>query len=243
LLAALLLLELATQQSGSQFDFNQLRSQLGLPTLGPLDAKTTPIGELSLARLARLDVQSLSDEQLVSLFQAADHFRHIAAIKKLAHEVLARASLAGKLDRAEVYGTLAQIEPDAEQALRYLDEARREAEAAKKSTAPWDLTELAMRIARGEVTEADRLLSHIRSQHIREPGVAQALFQILAEAGIIGPDGRPTAAAAAAAAAGPEAAGIVVPGAAAAEAGKIWTPGSEQPAAGKKSALWTPDMD
>ena len=63
--------------------------------------------------------------------------------------------------------------------------------------------------------------------------MAQALFQLLAEAGIIGPDGKPTAPPAR------EAAGIVVPGAAAAEPGKIWTPGSEEPG-GKKSALWTP---
>ena len=31
-----------------------------------------------------------------------------------------------------------------------------------------------------------------------------------------------------------------VPGAGEAEASKIWTPGSEQPSSGKKSALWTP---
>jgi hypothetical protein len=63
--------------------------------------------------------------------------------------------------------------------------------------------------------------------------VAQAMFQILSEAGIIGPDGKPTAAPAS------EAPGIVVPGAGGAEPGKIWTPGSDQPS-GKKSALWTP---
>ena len=76
-----------------------------------------------------------------------------------------------------------------------------------------------------------------RRVQVREPGVAQALFQILSEAGIIGPDGRPTAAAER------DAPGIVVPGAAAAEPGKIWTPGSDQPGGAKKSALWTPDMD
>ena len=138
-----------------------------------------------------------------------------------------------------MYGILAQIEPDTEQALAYLEQARQAAEAANKSTAPWDLAELAMRIARGDVTDADRLLNHIRTEHVREPGVAQALFQILHEAGIIGPDGRPTAAAAAAAGRTPE---LVVPGAAAAEPGKIWTPGGDAPS-GKKSALWTPDMD
>jgi hypothetical protein len=37
LLASILLLELATQQSGSTFDFNSLREKLGLPTLGTID--------------------------------------------------------------------------------------------------------------------------------------------------------------------------------------------------------------
>jgi hypothetical protein len=242
LLAAILILDLATSQTGAQFDFNQLRGKLGLPALGPIDLRSTRLVDVGLPRLARLDVKTLSDEQLVNFYQAADHFRHIPALKKLAHEVLARESLDKQIDKAEVYGILAQVEPDTEQALAYLDEARKRAQAASKSTAPWDLAELAVRIARGDVADADRLLSHIRAEHIREPGVAQALFQILADAGIIGPDGRPTAAAAAAAAPR-EAPGIVVPGAAAAEAGKIWTPGSDQPAAGKKSALWTPDMD
>ncbi len=242
LLASILLLELATQQSGSTFDFNCLREKLGLPTLGAIDAKAARLADAGLTRLARIDPKSLSDEQLIQFYQAADHFRHIAAIKKLAGEVIARESLDSKLDKAEVYGILAQIEADTDKALDYLEQARKTAEKNKKSTAPWDLAELALRITRGDVAEADRLLTHIRNDHLREPGVAQALFQILHEAGIIGPDGRPTAAAAAAAAqaGGP---GIVVPGAAAAEPGKIWTPGGEQPAGAKKSGLWTPDMD
>ena len=150
-----------------------------------------------------------------------------------AHEVLARPALETEIDRAEVYGLLAQIEPEAAQAVDYLDQARAAAEKAGKSTAPWDLAELAIRLARGDVAQVDRLLNHIRHDHIREPGVAQALFEILAEAGVIGPDGKPVAPVAREAAA--------VPGAAAPEPGKIWTPGSDQTAGTKKSTLWTPD--
>jgi len=189
-------------------------------------------------RLGRVDVKKLSDEMLVDLYRRADHYRHIAALRKLAQEVISRPALDGQLDKAEVYGMLAQIEPDAEQAFGYLDRAREAAEAAGKSTASWDLAELAMRITRGDIAEADRLLHHIRDQHIREPGVAQALFEILAEAGIIGPDGKPTMPPAAAQQEGP---GLVVPGGAA-EPGKLWTPDSDEPKpGGKKSALWTPD--
>ena len=262
LLGAILLLELSTDQLTSDFDFNELRAKLALPAIHAIDPKGVSLGDLPLVRLGRVAAKQLSDEALVDLYRRADHYRHISALRKSAHEVIARPSLdkpqdqaagsgkasAGKaspekdspdkdhVDKAEVYGILAQIEPDTLQAIAYLEKARQVAEASKTSTAPWDLAELTLRIARGEVPEADRLLHHIRDQHIREPGVAQALFQILTEAGIIGPDGKPTAAAQR------EAPGIVVPGAAAAEPGKIWTPGSDQPS-GKKSALWTPGME
>ncbi|HEV3137554.1 MAG TPA: hypothetical protein VGZ26_06610, partial [Pirellulales bacterium] len=188
LLGAILLLELSTDQLTSDFDFNELRAKLDLPPAGPIDPNQVSLADLPLARLGRVDVKQLSDEALVDLYRRADHFRHISALRKLAHEIIARPSLdrpqdqADGLDKAEVYGILAQIEPDTRQAIAYLEQARKIAEASKTSTAPWDLAELTLRIARGEVPEADRLLHHIRDQHIREPGVAQALFQILTEA-------------------------------------------------------------
>jgi hypothetical protein len=236
LLAAILLLELATDQVASDFDFNELRRQLGVDEAPAIDPATTSLAELPLARMGRVDLKKLSDDQLVDLYQRADHYRHIAALRHLAHEVIARPGLDGKLEKAEVYGLLAQIEPDSGQAVAYLDKARAAADAAKKSTAPWDLAELALRISRGEVADADRLLHHIRDQHMREPGVAQALYQILTEAGIIGPDGRPTMPPGA----GPQGGDIGVAGGGA-EPGKLWTPGSDEPTGGKKSAIWTPD--
>jgi hypothetical protein len=238
-LAAILILELATDQVADDFDFNALRSALGLSTLGSIDGSHVSPLELPLVRLGRVDVKTLPDDALIDLYHRAQHYRFISALRRLAQEVLARPSLEKELNRAEVYGTLAQTEPDPVKAIDCLHEARKAAEVAKTSTAPWDLAELAMRIATGDVAEADRLLSHIRSDHVREPGVAQALFQILADAGIIGPDGKPPAAARDRAAAS-----IVVPQAAGAEPGKIWTPGGDEPAAsGKKSALWTPGME
>jgi hypothetical protein len=207
--------------------------------LTTLDPATTHLASLPLVRMNRVDVAQLADEQLLDLYRRADHYRHITALRPLAAEVINRPSLEGQVDKSEVYGLLAQIEPDAAKAYGYLDQARQASEAAKKSTAPWDLAELAMRIARGDVPAADKLLNHIRAEHIREPGVAQALFEILVEAGVIGPDGKPTGGAAPAPRAA-EAPGIVVPGAAPADTGKIWTPNSDQPS-GKKSALWTPD--
>lgn len=237
LLAAILLLEASSDPLASSFDFNTLRANLGFSTRDPIDPTKVELNELPLARLVRVDVAKLSIEQLLDLYRRAEHYRHVPAVRRFASELLARRDLPKDVDKAQLYGALAQIEPDGGRAIEYLDQARKASEEINKSTAPWDLAELSLRLVQGEVAEADRLLHHIRDEHIREPGVAQALFQLLAEAGIIGPDGRPRAAAPA------EAPGIVVPGAAAAEPGKIWTPGSEQPSTGKKSALWTPGME
>ena len=47
--------------------------------------------ELPLARLVRVDVKALSDEDLMDLYRRADHYRHIAALRKLAREALTQA--------------------------------------------------------------------------------------------------------------------------------------------------------
>ena len=62
--------------------------------------------------------------------------------------------------------------------------------------------------------------------------MAQALLQVLVEAGLVTPDGRPVHQQHEASSP------LIVPGAAA-EPGKIWTPESEA-GPGKKSALWVP---
>ncbi len=78
LLAAILLLELAPDQVTSDFDFNQLRRKLGLPTQEAINPRHVSTAELPLARLGRVDVKSLSDDELIDLYRRADHYRHIA---------------------------------------------------------------------------------------------------------------------------------------------------------------------
>jgi hypothetical protein len=210
---------------------------LSLPINETIDPATVRVADVPLARLAYLDVKKLPDEALLLAYQKAVYYRHVRALRLLAAELVARPALEEKVDRAEVYGVLTQFEPDMERALTYIDKARQAAEAKGRSSATWDLTELSLQLARGDVAESERLLQHIRAQHLREPGVAQALFQLLADAGIIGPDGLPTAGGAGAPS------GLVVPGApqtAGAAPGKIWTPGTAA-ATGKKSEIWTPD--
>ena len=97
--------------------------------------------------------------------------------------------------------------------------------------------ELALRIERGDLAEAQQLITEIRAKHFQEEGVAQGLLQILQAAGVVGPDGMPV---------GPppeDTSGIVVPGSASGASGEIWTPDAEHPGKGDKPAIWTPGME
>lgn len=237
--AAVLLVEQSFVQTTTESVFGELRAQLGLPALGPIEPQPNdPIG-VPYTRMHRLAVEKLTDEDLVRNFNRALQVGARQAIRKLGHEITARSGLKGKIDLAAVYGHLADLEGDGDEALRYVDLARHAAEEQKQSTAMWDLDEMELRLRRGEAQEFARLLDHVQSQHIREPGVAQALMQLLYQAGIVDANGRPRAMPPGMAE-GP----AVAP---ASDTGKLWTPGSPEtpaPAGGAtKSGLWVPGMD
>jgi len=236
LLAAILVLELSVSDAALDDCYDALRKRLGLPAAEPIDPTGTSIEDVRLARLARLQLDKLSDDDLLVAYRHAMFSSAKRAARKIALEIIRRPSLDEKLDKSDAYEALAELEDDARQALVYLDRSREMARAKGKSCVRADLAELTMRLERGEAEAFARVLQHVQAEHGREPGVSRVLVQILTEAGLIGPDGRPAASRQQA-----EAPAIVVPGAAA-EPGKIWTPGSEAPQ-GKKSALWTPGMD
>ena len=228
---------MTTEQSLPDFDFNELRSKLSLPTLDTIDPGRRRPAEVPLLRLARLDVTKLSDEELLHAYQRAEHFRHLRALKKLAPEVIARPTLDKKVNKAEAHGFWPNWNRTARRrsctskprARLPRQPARRAgpgtwpncrcASAGAKSNRPIDCS-----------TTSARTTCASRS-------VAQTLFHVLTDAGIINPDGtlatrrrrsRPAWWSLAPRRPSP---------------GKIWTPGGETAPAGKKSAIWTPGTD
>lgn len=233
-LAALVLnLELASQSPAAAGVFADLRAKLNLPAEELVDPTLVDVERLPVARLHRLDCAKLTDEQLVAAHQRALFLAARLALYKLSHEIINRETLKDKVGVAQIYGLLAQMEDDTQQALAYLEQGRAAAKVAGQSTANLELQDLSLRIARGEMNEFERVLRLIQTNHIREPGVAQALQRLLIDSGLLTPDGRPVNMPV-----GPAGATISEP-AAADEPGKIWTPQSEQP--GQKSSLWIPD--
>jgi hypothetical protein len=234
-LAAIFILQSWSELThGDDFDFNLLRSELGLPTLEPIDPTQTPIENVSLVRLGRVELAKLTDEGLRRAFHHALAFRMPAELPRFARAVFERPALAASEEFLTACRVLAQNEPDPAQAIGYVDRARKASQKAGQSCAGWDFQELDIRFRTGQVNEATRLMAHIQQQHLREPGVAESLYQIMVQIGAIGPDGRPMM---------PQAAqepSIVVPGSGGAEPGKLWTPDSEEPAA-QRGKLWTPE--
>ena len=233
LLAAILLLEFWLHANGSRFDFNALRSKLGLPTLEPIDPEQADVAAFPVARLSRIIVEKLSDVALVQCFHRALGVSAVDVMRKFGRALVDRPNAVERDERIQVCSLLARIEDDAERAIHCVDEGRKAAEAAGQSSASWDLLELSIRFARGDEAEAQRLWHHLSTEHIREPGVASALRQWLVQIGAIRPDGTPVAPPPQ-----PETP-LVVPGQGDAEPGKLWVPGGEQ-TGGEKPKLWTP---
>ena len=239
LLAVVLLLELSNNQTRGEFDFNDLRRELNLPTREPIDPTNLDATTITLAQLPYLEVEKLSDENLRTLYNLVAIKHVVVAIRKFATEVLRRESMRDKVDQNEAYDLLIRTATNSDDALHHVEDAKQVAIERGDSPARWLLAELSVRLSRREVGPAQELIQRLQLRHRDEPGVAQGLYEVLVSYGLLNPDGSvPNASGAA-----PAAAPAEQP---AAEAGSaIWTPDSpSEPApTEQKSKLWIPGMD
>ena len=244
LAALVLVLETTIDASDGDFDFNRLRAKLDLPEAGPIEpqaagpdekgAASSAVETLPLVRLARVEVEKLSDEVLLNVYSRAAAFHVDKAMRKFGEAILNRPTMKGSDAEIDVLNRLCHSESDVEKRFEYIKRGRENSKADSKTCAMWDLLELPVRLERGESQEMGRLVQHLQSKHMEEPGVADALIEFLVQIGALNPDGTP-----AGMPAGPqEPAGP----AAEPEAGKLWTPDGES-GGGDKPSLWTPGMD
>ena len=246
LLAAILLLELHGQENRWNFNYDELREKLGVPTATSIDPETVDLTNVPLTRYARLEASKLSTERLVEMFQYAAMMQAPAAIRNLGAALLERDQEETGIGRADVYGILARVSQDNAEALSWIEKARDEAVAQGDSPARWLLAELSLQIEQGNSERAQELINRIQAKYQREPGVMQALFNLLVRYGLIDPR----------AGVSPGAAAAAPPVAAAASEGGIWTPGAGAPTstattepaaedtpAESKPGLWLPGMD
>jgi hypothetical protein len=233
LLAAVLILENGTNNDRDAESIAELRNELDLQPPEPIQMDAVSALTLPLVRVPRVDVSSLSDDDLVQLYHRAIMVGGQVAIGRLAQEAVRRPSLAEQIPPSDAYRRLVATEREPDRALAIIDAARAYSKSIGESTAPWDLAELELHLASGNPEEAKQSLARIEQEHRNDPEVAAALYRLLYATGVIpdemaqrmpGDEELPMEAIGTA----PEPA-----------AGRIWTPDSDRPS-GEKSALWTP---
>ena len=212
----------------------EMRGRLGLAPATPITA-AHPLDEVPPLRWHRLDLQRLDLDQLRGVFVTALDAGFERAAERAAEALLARPE-ASPEERWESLGLLEDRALSSVRKLEILTELRGLAATLKANDGMLDVTELRVRMQRGDEAESVRLLEHLRRDHGRDQRVLQALAEVLMEAGVdlsavagraAGPGMTPTAAAATSAGSD--------------EAGRIWTPGGEQAGpSGEKKVIWTP---
>lgn len=244
-LAAILNLDLWSDRQPFDFDFDKLRTQLGLPASPKIDPNEIDVRSLSATQVRCLELEKLSDDDLKFIFEVVSVRPNGSLLYRIGQEVLKRPSMGEKIDQIEVHERMADLAPTSDEQLEHLAKARDLAVGSGESPASWLVAELDLRIQRGESDAAKRLITEIQARYLREPGVAQMFAQVLSKYGLMPqtPGGLPPGAVPADAVEG-------VPaevGAAAAPSGGVWTPDGPSPAsppAGEgeeKSKLWIPD--
>jgi len=145
LAAAVLLLELEDTDPAADEICDELRRRLDLLVPESIDPVMVDLNTLRLARFARLQIDRLTEEQLVHVFNRAAAAQYETALRRLSQEAVRRENAPAELKLA-AHQYLARFEEEAEKAEEHLDAARKLAVRLKRPTSTRDL-ELSQRIA------------------------------------------------------------------------------------------------
>ena len=132
------------------------------------------------------------------------------------------------VNMSDVYAALLDSRDSVEGRLDLVAQAKAAVTTQGESPATWLLREIPLRLINQEAQVASDLIRKLETDHINEPGIAEQLYSLLVQMGVMNPDGtRATPP-------GPEATQ---------SEGGIWTPGSEAGSGGDSegSGLWIPD--
>jgi len=216
-----------------EIDFNGLRRELGLAVPEPIDPAGVDVDQLPAARLLRLPLDRLATPQLLRLFRRSCQLGLQTVARRAALILIERTDLDAVRDTIRAYQLLARLAENTDEALRYLAEGRKFAAEHGLSVAPWLIQELALRFERGESAIFQKLFATIQQRYLHEPGIAEALLEMLYHLGLVDSKGRSVASTA------PTLAQAATADDDESSAGRLWTPDQDQPVA-SASKLWVP---
>lgn len=242
LLAAIMLMEeTGDYRVTSRLDIDGLRAEMGLPRNEAIDPTERDMRLLSLPKFTRIDFEKLGDEELVLALRKATINGMPGAMQTILELLIGRESVPEEMfARAQAHAMLSRLVDDKQRALELIAKAQEIATEKGESPARFLLAEFELRLERGITDGTQQLLRRIDRDHVREPGIAQEMAQILARFGLLDPaaGGMPPGAG------GGGMPGAGMPGAGMAGAGMpgAGMPGAE-PGGGApiQDAIWTPD--
>jgi hypothetical protein len=225
--------EATSQRRDVAAAWTRLRTALGLPKPSEIESQT-PLNDVPPMRWHRLDFAAIPIDQLRGVLVMALDAGFTAAADRAAEELVKRPDAMPE-DRWEALGGLLEAADTSVQRLELIAKLREIAREIKANDGSLDVAELRVRMQRGDEADVIRIMDHVRREHGNDRQVIQGVTEVLMEAGV------DLQALAARGAAGAPGAAAAVPAASASAAGKLWTPGGEQPSAGgEKKTIWTP---
>ncbi len=226
--ACLLIIESNLQCRDHQATLNDVREALGIPPLEPVDPTDVDLDQIPDIRLARFDVSKLSTQQLADVFQRCFFVGFRRGFINAAEEIVKREDKPEQVNMSDVYSALLDSRDSIAERLELVQQAKETVVAQGESPAIWLLREIPLRLVNQEAQAASDLIHRLESNHINEPGIAEQLYGLLVQMGVMNPDGSRVTAQSPTA--DPS-------------TGGIWTPGSDAGGGGdaEGSGLWIPD--
>lgn len=226
--ACLLIIESNLQCRDHNATLNNVRELLSLNPIEMLDPGNIDLNQVPDIRLARFDVTKLSTQQLGDVYQRCYFVGFRRGFLQAAEEIITRDEKPEHVNMSDVYAAVLESQDSIEKRLEIVELAKTEVTALGESPAVWLLREIPLRLINQEAQTASDLIRKLETDHINEPGIAEQLYSLLVQMGVMNPDG--TRATSPGRTGGPS-------------EGGIWTPGSDSNVEGNSEGpgLWIPD--
>lgn len=241
LLAAILVLEghWETLNKGVDFDFNRLRSKLGLPMLEPI--QFVPTGEellerFPMTRLHRVNPEPIADDDLLRLLNYASVWGGRRAMLWGARAVLQPSRKLTDDLRLACLRMVVDLTVQADEAFQAIEQAKQCCGRLGQPHSAWHWAEAQWQHRTGQHRKVQQVVAHVLEHHQQEESALELLGWAYAT-GYIDDDGQML----------PlereseqdQAGLLVVPGAPDGKPGGLWLPEGQQAEAGQRR-LWVP---
>ncbi len=234
LAAAVVVLDAFCDQSGYTIDRISIRQRLGLPEETRIDATNeTPLKSYSSCQMMRLNIESLTDEQISTVLNRALLTYHGGFLYPLLQNVLTRPAVMNRLDLNRIYTGMVEMARDRydrEACFHWLEKGKEQAKTTDKpfeNQLQWEMRELATRLEDPQDPKLSQLLSRMWDYYGQKlPDLRDYLIQLVRSCNITPPwEG------------GGDSVGT---GDGQTAVDGIWVPGGETPEENSENKLWVP---